>query len=164
MGSGTAARGRTRWWLVAVLVALAPLALVPLVVTGSAWMLSDPVPDDGERGTGPRPVPCEDVLSFGGARLPDGARTVGTCTVQGWQDVHYEAAFRMPRPDVRDWLARSYPDAPAPETEFCAEDADLCLGLDQDGGLAGGGAHAVQVRVHHEADGTALVRFAAFTM
>ncbi|MBJ6620621.1 hypothetical protein [Streptomyces sp. DHE17-7] len=47
-------------------------------------------------------------MGFGGAALPDGAEPVGACTMQGWQDVHYSAAFRMPRAGVAEWLAHTY--------------------------------------------------------
>ncbi|WP_405586419.1 hypothetical protein [Streptomyces sp. NBC_01092] len=159
-GGEQAPRGHTRWWLFAALVAVPALALAGFVVMVAVWVLAD---DDLTR-SGPEKVPCADALRFGGAALPDGAKTVGACEVQGFQDIHYRATFRMPRADVPDWLTRTYPDAPAPETEFCTPDADLCLDLDAPGDHPGAGAHAVQVRVDYEDGGTALVRFTAFTM
>ncbi len=115
-------------------------------------------------GGGPKTVPCTEALSFGGAALPDGAQQARVCVEQGRQDVSCSADFRMPRAGVLDWLHHTYPDAPAPETEFCADDADLCLDLNHMKGLPEGvGADAVQVSGVYEDSGTALVGFAAFT-
>ncbi|WP_235614584.1 hypothetical protein [Streptomyces ambofaciens] len=142
---------------------LPALVLLPLLVVLVGLVLSE---SDG-RGDGraAEHVPCSEALRFGGAALPDGARPVGACTLQGFQDTHYGAAFRMPRTGVQDWLAHTYPDAPAPRADTCGGgDGDLCLDLGPARGLPGGvDAHAVQVRVEYGADGTALVRFSAFT-
>ncbi|MBQ0881904.1 MULTISPECIES: hypothetical protein [Streptomyces] len=156
-------RGRTRWWPTAVLVALAALVLLPVLIVLVSFVASD---SEYPLGGGPEQRPCAEALGFGGAALPDGAEPVGACTMQGWQDVHYSAAFRMPRAGVAEWLAHTYPDAPEPETEFCGDAAvDLCLDLDYAQGLPDGvDAHAVQVSVEYEDTGTALVRFAAFTL
>ncbi|MER7050887.1 hypothetical protein [Streptomyces sp. NPDC000351] len=143
------------------------LVLLPLLLVVVGVLLSE---EDG-RGDGRASdhVPCSEALAFGGAALPDGARPVGKCTLQGFQDTHYGASFRMPRTGrtgVQAWLAHTYPDAPAPETESCAgDDVDLCLDLGYARGLPDGvRAHAVEVRVVYEDDArTALVRFAAFT-
>ncbi|KUO16968.1 hypothetical protein AQJ91_33140 [Streptomyces dysideae] len=140
---------------------LPALAVIGFVAMMVVWVVTD----DEARGAGLEKVPCADALHFGGAELPDGAQVVGACEVQGFQDIHYSAAFRMPRADVRDWLTHTYPDAPAPETEFCgAGDVDLCLDVDHPGGHPDAGAHVVQVNVEHEGADTALVRFAAFTL
>ncbi|MEV0641842.1 hypothetical protein AB0I77_44365 [Streptomyces sp. NPDC050619] len=154
-------RGRTRWGLFAAVVALPVLALTGLVILVVAWSRMD-YPLGGE----PETVPCSEALDFGGARLPAGAQIVGACEEQGWQDIAYSATFRMPRADVRDWLTHTYPDAPAPETEFCAdEDADLCLDLGYADHLPDTvDADAVQVNVVYEDADTALVRFSAFTV
>lgn len=162
---GLGERRGTRWWLIAAVV-LAPFAMAPLLIAGVAWMLSDPVPAGAADRGAPRPVPCARALAFGGARLPDGARTVGPCETQAGIDRHYSASFRMPRPGVRDWLTRSYPDAGEPESSYCSGGADLCLaaGTDRGGLPPGTDAHAVRVSVVYEDGGTALVRFAAFTM
>ncbi|MFG3551367.1 hypothetical protein [Streptomyces sp. NPDC047725] len=162
-GGAQASPGRTRWWLFAALVSLPALVLLPFLVAFVSIVLSD---SEYPLGGGPEQVPCPEALSFGGAALPAGAAPVGECTRQGWQDVHYGAAFRMPGAQVRGWLAHTYPDAPEPETEFCADDAaDLCLGLGYAQGLPDAvDADAVQVSVVYEKGGTALVRFSAFTV
>lgn len=167
-GGGEVPRGRTRWWLFAALVTLPVLVLLPLLIVFGGLVgetLDDDDDDDGD-GRASEHVPCSEALAFGGATLPAGARTVGTCTRQSFQDTFYGATFRMPRTGLQDWLAHTYPDAPAPRTEFCGgEDADLCLDVDYEQGLpAGVDAHAVQVRVVYEGAGTALVRFASFTL
>lgn len=162
--SGERVAGRTRWGVFALIVLLPALLLIPLLVVFVGLLFSES--DDRPLGGAAREVPCANVLRFGGAALPPGAQPAGICTREGWQDLHYRAEFRMPRADVRDWLARAYPDAPAPETEFCAdEDADLCLVLGDAEGLPEGvAADTVQVSVVHEDAGTARVRFTAFTM
>ncbi|MBD2817426.1 hypothetical protein ID867_03070 [Streptomyces parvulus] len=104
-------RGRTGWWPTAVLVALAALVLLPVLIVLVSFVASD---SEYPLGGGPEQRPCAEALGFGGAALPDGAEPVGACTMQGWQDVHYSAAFRMPRAGVAEWLAHTYPDAPAP--------------------------------------------------
>ncbi|MGZ3100391.1 hypothetical protein [Streptomyces sp. H72] len=157
-------RGRTRWRLFAGLATLPVLALLPLLVALVGTVLSE---SDGRgEGRAAEHVPCSEALRFGGAALPDGARPVGACTLQGFQDTHYGAAFRMPRTGVQDWLAHTYPDAPAARRDTCVGGGgDLCLDLGPARGLPDGvGAHAVRVRVEYEAAGTALVRFAAFTL
>ncbi|MFD9024368.1 hypothetical protein [Streptomyces parvulus] len=158
-------RGRTRWWRVAALVALPALVLLPALVVFVGIVLGEE-DDRGEGGRASERVPCAEVLAFGGAVLPAGARPTGGCTVQGFQDIHYSAAFRMPRTGVQDWLIHTYPDAPEPGAEFCAgEAADLCLDLSHARGLPDGvEADAVLVRVVHEEAGAALVRFTAFTL
>ncbi|MFD8066552.1 hypothetical protein [Streptomyces parvulus] len=157
-------RGRTRWWRVAALVALPALVLLPLLVAFVGIVFSED-DDRGEGGRASERVPCAEALAFGGAVLPAGARPTGGCTVQGFQDIHYSAAFRMPRTGVQDWLIHTYPDAPQPAAGFCAgEAADLCLDLNHAAGLPDRvEAHVVRVRVVHEDAGTALVRFTAFT-
>lgn len=154
-------RGRSRWGLVAA------LAAVPVLILGLfGWMVVSAAVSDDFLGGGPEKVPCAEALAFGGARLPQGAQQVGACEVMAWQDTHYSAEFRMPRARVRDWLADTYPYAPEPDTEFCFDDADLCLELDfamehSDPEVA---AHAVQVYVTYEGTDTARVRFSAFTV
>ncbi|MFD0250325.1 hypothetical protein ACFVGX_05365 [Streptomyces sp. NPDC127113] len=174
-GGADVPRGRTRWWRVAALVAVPALILLPLLVAfvGIVFSESDERGEGGRGGSGQNEsgrteeqVPCSEALAFGGAVLPAGARPTGACTVQGFQDIHYSAAFHMPRTGVQDWLIHTYPDAPAPGTESClGADADLCLDLGPERGLPGGAdAHAVRVRVVYEDAKTALVRFTAFTM
>ncbi|MFF0793916.1 hypothetical protein [Streptomyces spiralis] len=161
-GAGGAPRGRTRWWLVAAVAVLPAMALLPFVVAFVGMALSD---SEYPLGGGPTSVSCAQALAFGGAALPGGGTPVGECVERSWQDVSYSADFRMPRAGVRDWLHHTYPDAPAPETEFCTDDADLCLELSYMKGLPEGvGADAVQVSVVYQDEGTALVRFAAFTV
>ncbi|MFI7351545.1 hypothetical protein ACIBSR_35455 [Streptomyces sp. NPDC049936] len=169
-GGADVPRGRTRWWWVAAGVAVSALILLPLLIALVGFVFSESDDRDGggrdEGGRTSERVPCSEALAFGGAALPAGARPTGACTVQGFQDIHYSAAFRMPRTGVQDWLIHTYPDAPAPGAESCAgAEADLCLDLGHEQGLPPGvDAHAVQVRVAHEDAGTALVRFTAFTM
>ncbi|MFJ8147717.1 hypothetical protein ACIQ6R_22015 [Streptomyces sp. NPDC096048] len=157
-------RGRTRWRLFAALVTLPALVLLPFLIVLAGIVRSGP--DDRSGGRAAGHVPCSEALAFGGAALPDDARPVGECTIQGFQDIHYSATFRMPVSGVQDWPAHTYPDAPAPATETCTGvDVDLCLDLDHARGLPDGAeAHAVQVRVVYEDAGTARVRFASFTV
>jgi hypothetical protein len=137
------------------LLALPALALIGLVVLVVIWSRTDyPL------GGAPEKVPCAEALAFGGAKLPDDARDTA-CTVQAWQDTAYSATFRMPRSGVRDWLAGTYPQAPA-ETRFCGQGVDLCLDLNPP--LKGMDADAVKVEVVYEGAGTARVSFSAFTV
>lgn len=160
-GAEGAPRGRTRWWLVAAVAVLPAMVLLPFLVAFVGMVFSD---SEYPLGGGPKAVSCTHAPAFGGAALPDGATPVGGCVERSRQDVSYSADFRMPRAAVRDWLRRTYPEAPPPETEFCADDADLCLELSYLRGLPEGvGADVVQVNVTHEDAGTALVDFAAFT-
>ncbi|MBD0424329.1 hypothetical protein H0H10_35080 [Streptomyces sp. TRM S81-3] len=144
-------------------MALPALVLLPFLAAFVAVVFDD---SEYPLGGGPEKTPCADVLRFGGAALPPGAQPVGACTRQGWQDLYYRAVFRMPRADVLDWLAHTYPAAPDPETESCADaDADMCLGLGYSQGLPDGvGADSVRVSVVHEDAGTSLVRFSASTV
>ncbi|GEC06272.1 hypothetical protein SSP24_39270 [Streptomyces spinoverrucosus] len=156
-----ARRGRSWWGLVVALAAL------PVVILGFlGWMaVSAAVVSRDFLGGNPEEVPCAEALAFGGARLPQGAQQVGACEVTAWLDTHYSAEFRMPRAEVRDWLADTYLYAPDPDTEFCLDDADLCLELDfmvhSDPEVS---ADAVQVYVTYEDADTARVRFSAFTV
>ncbi|QOV42050.1 hypothetical protein [Streptomyces chromofuscus] len=153
-------RGGTRWRVFAAVMLLPGLALAGVVVLTALFALSD-----DPLGGGPAEVPCSDVLHFGGAELPDGARVVGVCEAQGFQDVHYSATFRMPRADFREWLDRTFPGAPAPETEFCgAPDVDLCFATDQVGPHPGAGAHSVRMTVWYEGADAVRVYFSAFTL
>ncbi|MGW5633748.1 hypothetical protein [Streptomyces sp. NPDC003832] len=159
-GTPEGARGRTRWGIVAAILLLPGLALAGVVVLGLLWAVSD-----DPLGGGPEPVPCADVLHFGGAELPGGAEVVGACEGQGFQDLHYSAHFRMPRADVAQWLELSYPFAPTPETGGCGVwEADLCLTAEDPAGHPDAGAHVVQVNVVNEDATTALVHFSAYTM
>ncbi|MFJ7075586.1 hypothetical protein [Streptomyces sp. NPDC098781] len=160
-GGPGASRGRTRWGLVASITAVPALALAGILTLVAVWVMAD----DSPGRSGPEKVPCAEALRFGGAALPDGARLVGACEVQGFQDIHYRATFRMPRADVQDWLTATYPDAPAPRNRPCGgANADLCLDVNLAGTEPKADAHAVQVGVEYEDADTALVRFAAFTM
>ncbi|MEU3253300.1 hypothetical protein [Streptomyces sp. NPDC006997] len=145
------------------MVALPALFLVlPMVIVLTGLLLSK---SEYPLGGGPENVPCADVLEFGGAELPAGAEPVGDCTEAGWQDLYYSAVFRMPRADVEDWLSTSYPDAPAPETEYCPDDdAAFCLDVDYTNGLSSVvGADGVKVSVVYVDAETALVRYSAST-
>ncbi|MFH8775435.1 hypothetical protein [Streptomyces sp. NPDC017958] len=155
-----AAGGWTRWGLFALVGALPALVVVWLAVAVVRFATSDyPL------GGGPEKVPCAEALDFGGAKLPKGAYDT-ECTVQAWLDTDYDASFRMPRADVRDWLKATYPKGPAPGTEYCDEGADLCLNLDSEDHKppAGVYANAVTVNVTYEGPDTARVRFSAFTV
>ncbi|MET7379007.1 hypothetical protein ABZT08_09265 [Streptomyces sp. NPDC005526] len=161
-GTAGAPRGRTRWWLVAAVAALPALALLPFLVGFVGIALSD---SEYPLGGGPKAVPCAEVLKSGGAVLPEGARPVGACVEQSRQDVSYRATFRMPRAGVAPWLHRTYPEAPAPRTDLCEGEAELCLDLNRARGLpATVHVDAVQIEVEYENAGTALVDFAAFTV
>ncbi|WP_225838695.1 hypothetical protein [Streptomyces sp. NK08204] len=158
--AGGEGRGRTRWGLVAAVLALPGLLLAWMVVLVVKSALSDyPL------GGAPEKVSCAEALSFGGARLPTGAYDTH-CTVQAWQDTDYEAGFRMPRADVRGWLKATYLQGPAPGTDLCDEGADLCLNLNSDAHPPPDGvdANAVVVNVTYESAGTARVSFSAFTV
>ncbi|WP_051113528.1 hypothetical protein [Streptomyces davaonensis] len=145
----------------AAILLLPGLALAGFVAMIAIWVLSD----DDLFESGPKPVPCVDVLHFGGAELPDGAEMVGECEEQGFQDLYYSARFRMPRADVEEWLALTYPFAPLPETDGCGvHDADLCLTAEDPAGHPDAGAQVVRVSVEYEDAATALVRFSAHTL
>ncbi|MFI2431247.1 hypothetical protein [Streptomyces sp. NPDC018693] len=154
-------RGRTRWGLFAALPALPALLVIGPFVYG---MVETATTEDYPLGGGPEEVSCEEALEFGGARLPEGASDA-ECAVQVWLDTHYSAEFRMPRGGVRDWLADTYPQAPAPgpETGSCLDDADYCSQLDVTG-LPGVDAHYVNVDVTYVNAETAWVRYSAFTV
>lgn len=82
---------------------------------------------DTERGGGAR-GPEPDDRNAGEAALPDGARPVGRCTMQGFQGIRHSATSRMPGTGVQDRPAHTCPDAPAPTTEFRAGgDVDVDL-------------------------------------
>ncbi|MFF5537316.1 hypothetical protein ACFY71_33465 [Streptomyces cinerochromogenes] len=168
--TGVTGRGRTRWGLFAAIIALPALVLAGLAVLAVRFATSD-----HPLGGAPEKVPCAEALAFGGARLPAGAYDA-ECAVRSWQDTDYEARFRMPREDVRDWLEATYPVASAPKTEYCYPDSvDLCLHLEFQEGSAdyaglfpglsdpGFGAYAADVDVTYEGPDRALVRFSAFT-
>ncbi len=161
-GTAGAPRGRTRWWLVAAVATLPALVLLPFLVGFVGIALSD---SEYPLGGGPKAVPCAEVLKSGGAVLPEGARPVGACVEQSRQDVSYRATFRMPRAGGAQWLHRTYPEAPAPRTDLCEGDAELCLDLSRAQGLpATVHVDAVQIEGEYENAGTALVDFAAFTV
>jgi hypothetical protein len=153
-------RGHTRWGIVLPILAL-PVVVLGVLITGLfLWAWSD---DDGTRSGAAATVPCTEVLAFGAAERPVTARA-HDCTVQRGIDTSYTAVLRMPREDVRDWLRRTYPDAPEPRTGGGVCGA-LCLDVTHEDGLPGAAeAHVVQVRVEYVNAETALVRFSAFTM
>ncbi|MFF7868524.1 hypothetical protein ACFZCT_18995 [Streptomyces qaidamensis] len=153
-------RGHTRWGIVLPILAL-PVVVLGVLITGLfLWAWSA---DDGTRSGAAATVPCTEALAFGAAERPATARA-HDCTVQRGIDTSYTAVLRMPREDVRDWLRRTYPDAPEPRTGGGVCGA-LCLDVTHEDGLPGAAeAHVVQVRVEYENAETALVRFSAFTM
>jgi hypothetical protein len=138
------------------------MALLDFLVAFVGMAFSD---SEYPLGGGAKAVSCAQAPAFGGAALPDGGTPVGECVERSRQDVSYDADFRMPRAGVRDRLRRTCPDAPAPETEFCTDDADLCPELGHRRGLPKGvDADAVRIGVVYEDAGAALVGFAAFTV
>ncbi|MER6416284.1 hypothetical protein [Streptomyces humidus] len=153
--------GRTRWGVVAAILALPVFLVVGLLVLIAVWALAD----DGEPdGTRLRNVPCAEALAFGGAELPTGARDA-ECTVQSWLDTNYQADFRMPRAGVDAWLTEAYPGAHGPGGPgalACAHGYDRCFQLDV-GGRPGTDAHYVDVNVTYVNAETARVRYSAFT-
>ncbi|MFI9611324.1 hypothetical protein ACIHCM_06465 [Streptomyces sp. NPDC052023] len=156
-------QARSRAWrgIFAAVAAVPVLILGVLVVGVPAFLLTD----DEEVGRHvAEKADCAEAPAFGGAALPEGARTE-SCTVTHGTDPGYRAVFRMPRADVRGWLAGSYPDAPEPRRACASSDADLCLGLRRSDALPGDArAHGVQVEIAHQDAGTALVSFSAFTI
>lgn len=160
---GPAPGGRTRWGVVAAILALPVLLVTGLLVLIGVWALSDDGEGDGD-GTRLREAPCAEALAFGGGALPSGARDA-RCTVQSWLDTNYQAGFRMPRADVSAWLKDSWPDAPepgAPGTRACGHGPQYCFQLDVTG-HPGVSAHYVNVSVTYENAETARVRYSAFT-
>ncbi|QTD99884.1 hypothetical protein [Streptomyces cyanogenus] len=126
---------------------LMPIRMIVAVVKFST--------SDHPLGGAPEEVPCAEAPAFGGAKL---------------------RGFRMPRKDVRDWLATTCPVGPEPKTQYCSPDfVGLCLHLEFQEGSAsyarlvpgaagpGFGAHAADVTVTYEGPERALVRFSAFT-
>ncbi|MEV7993861.1 hypothetical protein AB0O67_18665 [Streptomyces sp. NPDC086077] len=154
-------RGRTRWGIFAALAAAPVLIVGTLVVGLVAFVLTD---EEDVGAYVAEKADCGQALAFGGAALPEGARTE-SCTVARGIDTGYTAVFRMPRADVRGWLAGTYPAAPAPRSGCVDADADLCLDLGHSDALPPDvDAHGVQVTVEHSDARTALVRFSAFTI
>ena len=158
--AGVARPRRTRWGLVAAIMALPALILAWLVVAVVKFATSD-----HPLGGAPEKVPCAEALDFGGARLPKGAYE-SQCTVQTWLDTQYDAEFRMPRADLWAWLSHTYPGSPKPDTEFCvADDADFCVYMNSEHTVPPGiDANAVMIDVTYEGPEQALVRFTAFTV
>ncbi|MFG2573328.1 hypothetical protein [Streptomyces sp. NPDC048481] len=153
--------GRTRWGVVAAILALPVLLVAGLLVLIGVWVLGE----DGEAdGTRLRNVDCAEALAFGGAEVPADVRDA-RCTVQSWLDTNYQADFRMPRAGVGAWLKDAYPAAPAPGgpgTESCGHGSDYCFRLDVTG-RPGTQAYYVNVTVTYENAETARVRYSAFT-
>ncbi|MFD9394369.1 hypothetical protein ACFWBB_27645 [Streptomyces sp. NPDC060000] len=153
--------GRTRWGMVAAILALPVLLVVGLLVLVGVWVLTDDEEPDGARI---KKVPCAEALAFGGAELPSGAQDA-ECTVQSWMDTNYQADFRMPRADVSAWLTDAYPEAPepgGPGTQACVHGSDYCFQLDVTE-HPGADAYYVNVNVAYENAETARVRYSAFT-
>lgn len=154
-------RGRTRWGLVAAILALPVLLVAGLLVLIVVWVLADDEELDGARI---KNVPCAEALAFGGAELPAGAQDA-ECTVQSWLDTNYQADFRMPRAEVSAWLTDAYPEAPepgGPGTQACDHVSDYCFQLDVTG-HPGTDAYYVDVNVTYVNAETARVRYSAFT-
>ncbi|MFJ1808678.1 MULTISPECIES: hypothetical protein [unclassified Streptomyces] len=153
--------GRTRWGLVAAILALPVSLVVGLVALAVVWVLTD---DEEQDGTRIEKVPCAEALAFGGAELPTGAQDA-KCTVESWMDTNYQADFRMPRAAVSAWLTDTYPEAPepgGPGTQACVHGSDYCFQLDVTG-HPGTDAYYVNVNVTYVNAETARVRYSAFT-
>ncbi|MFK4103853.1 hypothetical protein ACI2L1_27985 [Streptomyces sp. NPDC019531] len=145
--------GRTRWGVVAAILAVPTLVVAGLIALLVAWLFTDDSTDTGLRTTS-----CTRALAYGGAKTPAGAHDAA-CELRAGLIPRYEAAFRMPRDGVHQWLAASYPGAPEPRTSQCGGGAvDECLDLD------GGDTAAAVVRVEVTYDGPiwSRVRFVAF--
>lgn len=150
--------GRTRWGIVAGILALPVLAIGGLIALIVFYVLFQ-ADHDGYEGTD---VPCADVLHFGGAELPESAENIGPCTEQGFQELRYVARFRMPRAEVTDWLVSTY-DA-VPQQGPCGSlEADLCLTEEHPDGHPDAGAGTVTVQVKYKDSETARVSFLAST-
>ncbi|MFD9437107.1 hypothetical protein [Streptomyces sp. NPDC060002] len=159
--AGPEPRGRTRWGLVAAILALPVLLVGGLLVLLVVSVLTD---DEEWDGTRLEKVPCAEALAFGGAELPAGAQDA-ECTVQSWLDTNYQADFRMPRAGFDAWLTDTYPQAPrpgGPGTQACAHGSDYCFQLDVTG-HPGTAAYYVDVNVTYVNAETARVRYSAFT-
>lgn len=153
--------GRTRWGVVAAILALPVLLVAGLLVLIGVWVLSD---DEETDGTRLKEVPCAEALAFGGARMPEGAGDA-KCTVQSWLDTNYQADFRVPRAGFDSWLEDAYPQAPAPGgpgTQACAHGSDYCFQLDVSG-RPGTDAWYVNMDVTYVNAETVRVRYSAFT-
>ncbi|MEU4872641.1 hypothetical protein [Streptomyces sp. NPDC021608] len=160
-GRAAPAGGRTRWGVVAAILALPVFLVAGLLALIAVWALGDDAETDGTRL---RNVDCAEALAFGGADLPAGVRDA-RCTVQSWLDTNYQADFRMPRAGVDAWLKDAYPGAPGPGgpgTATCGQDAARCFQLDVTG-RPGTEAYYVDVSVTYENAETARVRYSAFT-
>ncbi|MFI1927600.1 MULTISPECIES: hypothetical protein [unclassified Streptomyces] len=159
--AGPVPRGRTRWGLVAAVLALPVLLVAGLLVLAVVWVLTD---DEEQDGTRLKKVPCAEALAFGGAELPTGAEDTA-CTVQSWLDTNYQADFRMPRAGFDAWLDDTYPEAPepgGPGTQACGHGSDYCFQLDVTG-RPGTDAYYVNVNVTQVNAETVRVRYSAFT-
>ncbi|MFE1231208.1 hypothetical protein [Streptomyces sp. NPDC058745] len=133
---------RSTWIWVSVLVTLCcggPLAL--LVWGALAW-------SSAGDATG---VSCTEAMDFARGSLPASAGHA-RCTEAHWQETRVTADFLMPRGEVADWLAATYPAGEPPYS--CA--GDLCLKVSYDEALY------VDVRVTYEDADTAHVRLSAF--
>ncbi len=106
-----------------------------------------------------QPVDCTKAMAFAEATLPKSAWDA-RCTATHWQDTFVDVEFRMPRREVRPWLAGTYPGHEPPPS--CH--ADVCLDVGYGEPPAPGGAAAVNVKVTYEDGDTALVHLGAFDL
>ncbi|MEU6354432.1 hypothetical protein ABZ896_34755 [Streptomyces sp. NPDC047072] len=147
-------RGRTRWGVFLAILAVPTLVVAAPIALLVAWLFTDDSVEADVKKTS-----CAEALAYGGAKLPTGAYDT-LCVVRAGQESRYEATFRAPRDGVDDWLAATYPDAPAPRAERCAtEQTDLCLSLGA--GEVPGRDAVVQVEITYDGPKWSQVRFVA---
>ncbi|MGW5419603.1 hypothetical protein [Streptomyces sp. NPDC003943] len=150
----TKRRGRRWIWILVGVAVVLSLPLAFLWWAASFW-------DDVGK---PQPVDCAEAMSWAGATLPKSAEDAH-CTEATWLDTMVDADFRMPRAEVAEWLAGTWPAA-RPTADACLGTGDLCLHLEaeEDFPQTMGGPAAVDVRVTYENADTALVSVSPFTV
>ncbi|KUJ65720.1 hypothetical protein ACZ90_44350 [Streptomyces albus subsp. albus] len=139
--------------LAAVTVALLAAAiLLPLL-----WDGGKPVAhgQDADRSVA---IPCAEAMEFAGGTLPKSA-TDGSCRRAEALDISVDGTFRMPRAQVRPWLAGLLPGQLDHSGGSCG--ADLCARYAP--GPHQGHATYVDIAVHYQGEDTALVRLHAYT-
>ncbi|MDG4857675.1 hypothetical protein P8605_05815 [Streptomyces sp. T-3] len=136
------------------------------------YLTEDVAEEDPFRATST--IGCDQAMEYAHGTLPAKA-TDQQCKFTNWMDDQAAGTFLMPRADVRDWLARTYPGEPLESGKKCYDDTvDLCMSIDytQSDGKApkkpsatpDAGAHMVEIEVSYEDDRTALVHLTASSM